>query len=326
MRDAAQTFVCNSGTEANEAALKFARKVARTLDPSGTKHELVSFAHSFHGRTLGALSATPNAKYQEPFAPLLPGCRAGAFNDIAGLETLITDRTAGVIIEPVQGEGGVYVAQPEFLAALRARCDAVGAVLIFDEIQSGLGRTGSLWAHAHPALSPTVHPDILTTAKALGNGVPIGAVLVSERVGIAVHAGDHGTTFGGNLLACAVGTHVLQRLTSPDGAGTNPPTSISSNVAARSQQLLDGLRALQGAHPGVIADVRGLGLLVGAQLKEPYAGRVGELVQTSRDRGVLVLTAGSGCVRFAPALTVSEETLGEGLKKFGEALNGFVEG
>ena len=176
---ATKTFICNSGSEANEAAIKFSRKVGKSLQPDGSKYEFVSFHNSFHGRTMGSLSATPNPKYQTPFSPMVPGFKYGTYNDIEGINSLVTESTCGVIIEPIQGEGGVNVATPGFMVALRKRCTEVGAVLIHDEIQCGLGRTGTMWAHG--ALPKEAHPDILTTAKALGNGFPIGATIVTEN-------------------------------------------------------------------------------------------------------------------------------------------------
>ncbi|KAK2758328.1 acetylornithine aminotransferase [Arachnomyces sp. PD_36] len=315
MRDASQVFISNSGTEANEAAIKFARKVGHTLDPTGSKHELVSFKNSFHGRTLGALSATPNPKYQKPFAPMLPGFKYGTYNDIPQLETLITDKTCGVIVEPIQGEGGVHTASPEFLSALRARCTAVGAVLIFDEIQCGLSRTGSLWAHAQPSLAvdgQTTHPDILTTAKALGNGIPIGATLVSgESVGKHIQTGDHGTTFGGNPLACRVAHHVLGRLASP---------SLQENVSKRSSQFRTGFDALRKKYPDAISEVRGSGLILGMQLSESHTSKASEILAAARERGLLVITAGEGCLRFVPPLTITEKEVEAGLEILGKAM------
>ncbi|PGH23480.1 hypothetical protein AJ80_02434 [Polytolypa hystricis UAMH7299] len=318
MRDASQAFICNSGTEANEAALKFARKVGHTLDPSGSKIEIVSFQGSFHGRTFGALSATPNPKYQAPFAPMVPGFKYGNYNDIAQLETLITDKTCGVIVEPIQGEGGVNRATPEFLTALRARCDAVGAVLIFDEIQCGLSRTGSLWAHAHPAFEPKdgskpAHPDIMTTAKALGNGVPIGATIVSgNTVGRHIVTGDHGTTFGGNPLCSRVAEHVLTRLTSSE---------LQAVVRARSATFKSGLEALQKKYPELISEIRGLGLILGVQLSEHHSSRVGDIINAARERGMLIISAGNGCLRFVPALIITDEQIKDGLRILDEAMD-----
>ncbi|KAI1914372.1 acetylornithine aminotransferase [Ophidiomyces ophidiicola] len=315
MRGATQAFISNSGTEANEAAIKFARKVGHSLDPSGAKHEFVSFHNSFHGRTFGALSATPNPKYQAPFAPMVPGFKYGRYNDTQQLSSLITEKTCGVIVEPIQGEGGVNTATPEFLVALRARCDEVGAVLIFDEIQCGLSRTGSLWAHAHPSLVPTsgnaAHPDILTTAKALGNGFPIGATIISDVVGKHIKTGDHGTTFGGNPLACCVAHHVLTRLASRE---------LQDTVAKRSKTFVAGLESLRESFPGVIAEIRGRGLIIGVQLSDQYSSRVGDVVTAARQRGVLIITAGEGCLRFVPPLVISEEQIREGLRIVGNAM------
>ncbi|KAJ5081863.1 hypothetical protein NUU61_010127 [Penicillium alfredii] len=310
MRDAAQVFISNSGTEANEAAIKFARKVGRSLDPSGAKHELVSFHNSFHGRTMGALSATPNPKYQTPFAPMIPGCKYGNYNDIEQLQTLVTENTCGVIVEPIQGEGGVNVATPEFLAALRKRCDEVGAVLVFDEIQCGLSRTGTFWAHGHPSLAPAsgeaAHPDILTTAKALGNGIPIGATIVSGKtVASHIKTGDHGTTFGGNPLACRVAHHIVERLASPE---------LQESVKAKSAQFVSGFEALQKKFPGVISEVRGRGLILGVQLGPEFTSKAGDLITAARERGLLIITAGDGCLRFVPPLTITEDQIQSGMK------------
>ncbi|PGH12807.1 hypothetical protein AJ79_04031 [Helicocarpus griseus UAMH5409] len=309
MRDAKQTFICNSGTEANEAAIKFARKVGHDLDPSGAKHEFISFHNSFHGRTYGALSATPNPKYQAPFAPMVPGFKYGTYNDIAQLPTLINENTCGVIVEPIQGEGGVNMATPEFLSALRARCDEVGAILIFDEIQCGLSRTGSLWAHAHPDLRPAdgslpAHPDVLTTAKALGNGIPIGATIVSDKVSQHIKTGDHGTTFGGNPVACAVGHHVLQRLSSD---------VLQSRVAKASIIFKSGLEQLQKRFPDAVQEIRGRGLIWGLQLADQYKSRAGDIVTEARERGLLVLTAGEGCLRFVPPLIIRDAQISKGM-------------
>lgn len=310
MRDASQVFISNSGTEANEAAIKFARKVGRSLDPSGAKHEVVSFHNSFHGRTMGALSATPNPKYQTPFSPMLPGFKYGNYNDVEQLQTLITDKTCGVLVEPIQGEGGVNVATPEFLAALRKRCDEVGAVLVFDEIQCGLSRTGTFWAHAHPSLAPAsgeaAHPDILTSAKALGNGIPIGATIVSGKT-VAEHikAGDHGTTFGGNPLVCRVAHHIVGRLGSSE---------LQNSVEVKSAQLVSGLEALQKKYPDVISQIRGRGLILGLQLSSDYTAKASELITAARERGMLIITAGDGCLRFVPPLTITEDQIKTSLK------------
>lgn len=304
MRDASQVFISNSGTEANEAAIKFARKVGRSLDPSGAKHEFVSFHNSFHGRSMGALSATPNPKYQTPFSPMVPGFKYGTYNNIEQLQSLITENTCGVIVEPIQGEGGVNTATPEFLTALRKRCDEVNAVLIFDEIQCGLSRTGSFWAHAHPSLAPAngeqvAHPDIITTAKALGNGIPIGATIVSSKtVAPYIKTGDHGTTFGGNPLACRVAHHIVERLASPE---------LQADVDARSAQFVSGFQELQKNFPDSIAEIRGRGLILGVQLSDAAKSKASDLITAARERGLLIITAGDGCLRFVPPLTITED-------------------
>ncbi|CAG8259619.1 unnamed protein product [Penicillium nalgiovense] len=320
MRDASQVFISNSGTEANEAAIKFARKTGRTLDPSGEKHEFVSFNNSFHGRTMGALSATPNPKYQTPFSPMIPGFKYRDYNQIDQLQTLITDKTCGVIVEPIQGEGGVNMATPEFLVALRKRCDETGAVLIFDEIQCGLSRTGTFWAHAHPSLAPAsgeaAHPDILTTAKALGNGIPIGATIVSGKtVGQHIKTGDHGTTFGGNPLACRVAHHIVERLAEPE---------LQQSVQTKSDLFVSGFQAMQQKFPGVISEIRGHGLILGLQLTPEYTAKAGDIITAARERGMLIITAGEGCIRFVPALTITEDQIQTGLRILEQAVDSVV--
>ena len=317
MRDAAQVFIANSGTEANEAAIKFARKVGRSLEPSGSKHEIVTFHNSFHGRTMGALSATPNPKYQTPFAPMIPGFKYGNYNDVEQLQSLITENTCGVMVEPIQGEGGVNVATPEFLTALRKRCDEVGAVLIFDEIQCGLSRTGSLWAHAHPSLAPAsgqaAHPDIMTTAKALGNGFPIGATIVSAKsVGEHIKAGDHGTTFGGNPLACRVAHHIVERLASPE---------LQQSVEDKSAMFVAGFKALQTQYPQMIKEIRGRGLILGVQLSEAFGSKASDIITAARERGLLIISAGDGCLRFVPPLNITEDQIKAGLKILEQAFS-----
>lgn len=259
---------------------------------------------------MGALSATPNPKYQTPFSPMIPGFKYGNYNDIEQLQSLVNENTCGVMVEPIQGEGGVNVAMPEFLAALRKRCDEVGAVLIFDEIQCGLSRTGSFWAHAHPSLAPAsgeaAHPDILTTAKALGNGIPIGATIVSGKsVGEHIKPGDHGTTFGGNPLVCRVAHHIIQRLASPE---------LQNSIESNSAVFVAGFKALQTKYPHVITEIRGRGLILGLQLSQPFASKASDIITAARERGLLVISAGEGCLRFVPPLNITEEQIKTGLK------------
>ncbi|KAK9421097.1 putative acetylornithine transaminase [Seiridium unicorne] len=305
MHDAATVFVCNSGSEANEAAIKFSRKAGKVLDPSGAKHEVVSFHQSFHGRTMGSLSATPNPKYQEPFAPMLPGFKYGTYNDIAGINDLVTEKTCGVIIEPIQGEGGVNVANDDFLIALAKRCRHVGAVLVYDEIQCGMSRTGTLWAHGH--LPKEAHPDIITTAKALGNGFPIGATVVNGNVSEKIKIGDHGTTFGGNPMASRLAHYVLSRLTDPE---------LQKGVIDKSNVLRKRFDQLRERFPDLISEVRGKGLILGLQLTQDPT----PIIKAARERGLLIISAGTNTLRFVPALTISVEEIDSGLNILEQAI------
>jgi acetylornithine aminotransferase len=303
-----QVFVSNSGSEANEAAIKFARKVAYAKDPESSQREIVSFHDSFHGRTYGSLSATPNKKYQPPFGPMLPGFRYGKYNDVAAVDELVTKDTAGVIVEPIQGEGGINIATPEFLQALRKRCDEVGAILIFDEIQCGLSRTGDLWCHT----ASGVHPDILTTAKALGNGIPIGATLVSGvSVAPFIKTGDHGTTFGGNPFCCRVAHHVFQRLAKPE---------LQEDVRVKGTLFKSAFDTLSLKYPGVLKEFRGRGLIVGYQLTDKAKSKAAEIIAAARERGLLVITAGDGVLRIIPPLIITVEEINKGLGILDEAM------
>ncbi|CAM1510478.1 Fc.00g008130.m01.CDS01 [Cosmosporella sp. VM-42] len=298
MHNAASVFVCNSGSEANEAAIKFARKAGKVVDPSGEKYEVVSFQNGFHGRTMGSLSATPNPKYQAPFAPMVPGFKVGTYNDVAGINDLVTKKTCGVIIEPIQGEGGVQGATEEFLVALAKRCREVGAVLIYDEIQCGLSRTGTFWAHGN--LPKEAHPDVLTTAKALGNGFPIGAVIVTQDVSDKMKVGDHGTTFGGNPLASRVAHYIVGRLSDK---------KLQADVLAKSKVFKSRFAQLQAKFPDLIKEVRGRGLILGLQLAEDPT----PIIKAARERGLLIITAGTNTLRFVPSLTITDEEIHQGL-------------
>ncbi|CAK5276041.1 unnamed protein product [Mycena citricolor] len=282
------------GHGGERGALKIARKVGK--DRGGEqKTGIVCFENAFHGRSMGALSVTPNPKYQGPFAPLIPGVSVGKMNDHEGLQTLVTGETCAVIVEPIQGEGGVTAAHADWLIALRKRCDEVGAVLIFDEIQCGLYRSGNLWAHSTLPLEG--HPDIVTMAKPLANGYPIGAVLLRNTVAETMTAGSHGTTFGGSPLACAVGYHVLSRLSSPE---------MASHIAETSAHLDSRLQQLPKQFPDVLEPVvRGRGLIRGLGFQD--ASKPGVVVEKARERGVFVLTAGKNAVRLVPSLNVRKE-------------------
>ncbi|WFD00396.1 acetylornithine transaminase [Malassezia yamatoensis] len=291
-----KAFVANSGTEANEGALKFARKASLVYaNAPDRKTGLVCFKNAFHGRTMGSLSVTPNPKYQDPFQPLLGNVRVGELNNVSALPQLITEDTAGVILEPIQGEGGVIPAKLEFLQAVRERCDQVGALLIYDEIQCGLFRTGTMWCHSE--LPIDAHPDMVTMAKPLANGFPIGAVLMRSEVANAIVAGDHGTTFGGGPLVCRIAHHVLGRLSEE---------ALLNNVAARSQQLMDRLGSITEMFADLVQSQgpRGKGLIIGLPMKKAHFAS--DLVAMARQRGVLILSAGSDTLRFVPSLIVSQ--------------------
>lgn len=269
----------------------------------GEKAGLVSFRNAFHGRTMGALSMTPAPKYQAPFAPLIGDTHLGEFNSMDDLDILINDKTAGVIVEPIQGEGGIYPANVEWLKALRKRCDEVGALLIFDEIQCGLFRSGTLWCHSEYPLE--AHPDLVTMAKPLANGFPIGAVLMRQNVADAIVVGDHGTTFGGGPLTSRIAHHVLGRLSHPDFA----PKMLES-----SRHLFDRLEKVKELFPDLISSAggdaawpspRGRGLLVGISLAEP--SNASKMVKLARERGVIVLSAGADTIRLTPSLIVTKE-------------------
>ena len=245
---------------------------------------------------------------QPPFGPMLPGFRYGIFNDVDRVQNLVDENTAGVIVEPIQGEGGINVASKDFLQALRKRCDEVGAILVFDEIQCGLSRTGDLWAHT----ACDVHPDILTTAKALGNGIPIGATLVSGKsVAPYIKTGDHGTTFGGNPFACRIAHHVFGRLAQPQ---------LQEDVRIKSTLFFSAFDTMNEKYPGVLAKVKGRGLIVGYQLSDFAKSKAAEVVTAARERGLLIITAGDGVIRIVPPLVISAEEINHGLAILDEAM------
>lgn len=299
MSDAQRVFLCNSGTEANEAALKFARKYGKSKNPAKT--EIIAFKNAFHGRTMGALSVTANPKYQEPFSPLIPGVHTADTADINTVKNVISkERTAAVIIEPIQGEGGVNPVNEEFLVELKKLCVENDVVLIYDEIQCGLGRTGSLWAHC--SLPKEAHPDILTMAKALGNGFPVGATMVNEKIESALQVGDHGTTYGGNPLGSAIGSYVVDQVSDADFLKT---------VGEKSALFVSKLEEIAKAHPEHIEHVKGKGLLLGLQLKPDVDA--GAIIAKCREHGLLVITAGGNVLRFVPALNIPDEAVTKGM-------------
>ena len=310
-RFAQRVFLCNSGAEANEAAIKLVRKWATAQGRAPDKRVIVTFHGSFHGRTLAAVTATAQPKYQEGYEPLPGGFRYVDFNDIAQLEAaMAAGDVAAVMLEPVQGEGGVMPAAPGFLQAVRALCDKHDALLVLDEIQCGMGRTGGLFAHWQDA----VVPDIVTLAKALGGGFPIGAMLAGPKVAEAMQFGAHGTTFGGNPLAAAVARVALRKLASDD---------IAANVARQAQTIRDGLDAIN-RELDLFAEVRGRGLMLGAVLKPENAGKAGAILDHAAANGLLLLQAGPDVLRFVPALNIGDQDVAEGLSRLHKALRAFV--
>jgi acetylornithine/N-succinyldiaminopimelate aminotransferase len=299
-----RVFFCNSGAEANEGAIKFARRWAGASGGEG-KHEIVAFHRGFHGRTIGALAATDRPDYQAPFRPLMPGVRFCEIGDIASAERLIrADRTAAVLVEPLQAEGGVLPVDPEFLRVLRRLCDEADALLVFDEVQVGLGRTGSLWAHE----SAGVAPDIMTLAKPLAGGLPMGAVLLTEQVAAEIRPGDHATTFGGGPLVASAALAVCRRVGDP---------AFLAEVRRLAGLLDDRLGALRLAS-GRVRAVRGTGLIRGVELDGATAA---EVVGRALDAGLLVCSAGPSVVRLLPPLNVSEADLARGMDLLEEAIS-----
>lgn len=304
---AERVFLCNSGTEANEAAIKLVRKWAAAQGRPPERRTILSFHGSFHGRTLAAVTATAQPKYQQGYEPLPAGFRYAAFNDIAAVEAAFAARDiAAVMLEPVQGEGGVLPAAPGFLRAVRALCDAHGALLVVDEIQCGMMRTGTLFAHTQDE----VVPDIMTLAKALGCGFPLGALLAGPRVAEVMQVGAHGTTFGGNPLGAAVARVALRKLAQP---------AVAANVERQAQALREGLARIDGGR-GLFTQLRGRGLMLGAVLGEAWRGRVGEILDRAAAHGVLLLQAGPDVLRLLPPLTISDAELAEGLQRLDAAL------
>jgi acetylornithine/N-succinyldiaminopimelate aminotransferase len=298
-----RVFFCNSGAEANEGAFKFARRWARE---TGGEHksEVVAFHGSFHGRTMGALAATDRPAYQAPFRPLMPGVRFGTVGDTAEADRLIrADRTAAVIIEPLQAEGGVLPVPPAFLKALRYLCDEAGALLIFDEVQVGLGRTGTLWAHEQAGVAP----DLMTLAKPLAGGLPMGAVLMTEQVAGAIHPGDHASTFGGGPLVASAALASVRTIGDP---------AFLEDVRRKGHVLANLLQKLVFRHPETVKSVRGTGLIWGVEIE----GAAGDVVARAQEAGLLVCSAGPNVIRIVPPLVIGDAELAEGVEILDEVL------
>jgi succinylornithine aminotransferase len=305
-----RAFFANSGAEANEAAFKLARKYAHTkFGPS--KSRIVSCVNSFHGRTLFTVSVGGQPKYTEGFEPLPPELLHIPFNDIGAARAAIGPDVCAVVVEPVQGEGGVLPANVEYLKALRELCDASGALLIFDEVQCGMGRTGALFAYMNYGITP----DILTSAKALGNGYPVGAMLTTDAVASAFSVGAHGTTYGGNPLASSVALKVLQTIDTP---------AFLARVKQASTYLIGTLEAIMRDYPRVFTLVRGSGLMLGMVLAEAYRGKAKDITKAAEANGLMLLIAGPDVVRLLPALVVTNAQIDEADKRLRRALDAFL--
>ncbi len=304
-----RVFFSNSGAEANEAALKLARRVAH--DRFGDdKYEIISALNSFHGRTVFTVNVGGQPKYSDGFGPRPTGISHVKFNVLAAIEAMMSERTCAVILEPIQGESGVLPAEQAYLEGVRALCTKYNALLIFDEVQSGMGRSGKLFAHQVYG----VIPDVLTTAKSLGGGFPISAMLTTEEYAKHLAVGTHGTTFGGNPLACAVGEAVLDIINTPE---------VLAGVVEKGEYLRQRLREL-GAPYNLFEQVRGKGLLVGAVMSPAYKDQAGALMAAAEREGLLVLVAGPNVIRLAPSLVIEKADLDEGLARFERAIASFV--
>jgi predicted acetylornithine/succinylornithine family transaminase len=290
-----RAFFCNSGTEAIEACLKFARRYWHTKGET-TRTKFVAFTHSFHGRTMGSLSVTWDDHYRAPFAPLIPGVTFADANDPGALASLVDEDTAAIIVEPVQGEGGVRPISSALAKAIRSACEHTGALLIADEVQSGAFRTGDFLASPKFGLSP----DLVALGKALGAGVPIGAAMLSQKVAETAAPGDHGTTYGGNLLACRAALVFLDTV----------DANMRASMAATSAHLFDGLRAVADRHPEAVAEVRGAGLIAGLDLKNDAAS----VVNAALERGLLINRTSTTVIRMLPPYIVTTAEADEALE------------
>jgi acetylornithine/N-succinyldiaminopimelate aminotransferase len=302
---AEKVYFANSGAEANEAALKLVRRVA--LNKFGAeKSQIIAFKQGFHGRTLFTVSVGGQPAYSDGFGPKPADIDHAEYNNLESVKALISDRTCAVVLEPLQGEGGIINPTPEFIKGVRELCDQHNALLVFDEVQTGVGRTGELYAY----MGLGVTPDVLTTAKALGGGFPIGAMLTTTELAKHLVVGTHGSTYGGNPLACAVGLAAFNTVNTP---------KVLDGVKEREQLFRDGLNAINDKYQ-IFSEVRGKGLLLGAALNADYAGKARDFMLAAAEEGVLLLMAGQNVVRFAPSLIIPEADVREGLARFDAAI------
>lgn len=302
---AEQVFFANSGAEANEAALKLARRYA--LDNFGDKKDqIIAFNQGFHGRTFFTVTVGGQAAYSDGFGPKPGAIEHVDFNDLAALESLMSDSTCAIMMEPLQGEGGIHAASQQFMIGVRALCDKYNALLIFDEVQTGVGRTGTLYAYQNT----DVKPDILTSAKGLGAGFPIAAMLTTANIAKSLRVGTHGSTYGGNPLACSIAEVVVD---------TVNDTAFLAQVKAKSVIFKNALAALNHQH-GIFADIRGEGLLLGAELTEQYEGQAIAIMNLAAKEGLLILVAGANVLRFTPALNIPDSDIHVGMQKLSLAI------
>ena len=301
----------NSGTEANETAFKLARHYAVTRH-SPYKTKIIAFHNAFHGRSLFTVSVGGQPKYSDGFGPKPADIVHVPFNDLQAVKAVMDDHTCAVVVEPIQGEGGVTAATPAFLQGLRELCDQHQALLVFDEVQCGMGRTGSLFAYMHYG----VIPDILTSAKALGGGFPVSAMLTTHEIASAFHAGSHGSTYGGNPLACAVANAAFDLINTP---------AVLDGVNAKRELFVKHLQQLD-AEFDLFSDIRGMGLLIGAELKPQHKGRARDFLYAAAEAGVMVLNAGPDVMRFVPSLIIEEQDIAEGMARFAQAVAKVING
>ncbi|MCR4839389.1 MAG: aspartate aminotransferase family protein [Eubacterium sp.] len=285
-----KAFFTNSGTEAVEGALKLAKKYGYLKD-GRNDHEVIAMEHSFHGRSMGALSVTGNAHYREAFGPLIPGIRFANYNDLESVKALVNDRTSAIILETVQGEGGIRPADTAFMEGIKALCEEHDLLLILDEIQCGMGRTGTMFAYEQYGIKP----DVVTVAKAIGCGIPMGAFLVGEKAEGVLVAGDHGSTYGGNPLACAACVNVLEQFKERD---------LLAHVKEVGAYLYDVLEALKAENPTII-DHRGMGLMQGLEFAPEV--KAADIVKRAHEKGLVLITAGGNVIRFIPPLVIEKE-------------------
>lgn len=304
-----KVYFANSGAEANEAALKLARRFA--LDHFGQdKDQIIAFAKGFHGRTFFTVTVGGQPAYSDGFGPK-PGAIVHCdYNNLDALKALVSERTCAIMMEPMQGEGGIIVPDVDFIKGVRALCDEHNALLIFDEVQSGMGRTGKLFEY----MNVGVTPDILTSAKSLGGGFPVGAMLTTNKVSKSLTPGTHGSTYGGNPLACAIAEKVFDIVNTPE---------VLNGVIQKERLFREKLEAINDKYI-VFAEIRGKGMLLGCAMNETYKGRAKDLMTAANEEGLMCLIAGMDVVRFAPSLIIPDEDIIEGLKRFEHAIAKFV--